>query len=106
MPIKKSRIANKSRKFKKSRKNKLTRKSRKSRNYKKNRSRSISRSSSKSKKYNHHKGGASCDLVTINEPGFKVDSLGSMEGLSIDSSSAVIYRPNCTNSYSSQAMAP
>jgi len=104
MPIKKSRIANKSRKFKKSRKNKLTRKSRKSRNYKKNRSRS--RSSSKSKKYNHHKGGASCDLVTINEPGFKVDSLGSMAGLSIDSSSAVVYRPNCTNSSSSQAMAP
>jgi len=102
MPIKKSRIANKSRKFKKSRKNKLTRKSRKSRNYKKNRS----RSSSKSKRYNHHKGGASCDLVTVNEPGFKVDSLGSMAGLTIDSSSAAIYRPNCVKNSSSQAMAP
>jgi hypothetical protein len=104
MPIKKSRVSRKSRKLKK---NKLTRKYR---NSKKNKSRSSSRTRSKndakSKRYNNHKGGASCDLVTVNEPGFNVDPLGSMGGLTIASSSAAIYRPNCAKQYSSQAMAP
>ncbi len=102
MPIKKSRVSRKSRKLKK---NKLTRKYRNSK-INKSRSRSRSKNDSKSKKYNNHKGGASCDLVTVNEPGFNVDPLGSMGGLTIASSSAAIYRPNCAKQYSSQAMAP
>ena len=98
MPIKKSKAITKSRKFKKSRKSK-SKLNRKYRNSKKNRSRSRL-------KHNHHKGGASCDLVTVSEPGFNVDALGSMAGLSIASSTAAIYRPNCAKNVSSQAMAP
>ena len=63
-----------------------------------------SRSSRNSK---NHKGGfsSSCNLATIKEPGFSVDALGSIAGLSIPESRAAIYRPNCkTNSY--QAMTP
>ena len=105
MPIKKSKAITKSRKFKKSRKSK-SKLNRKYRNSKKNKSGSKSKNGSKSKRYNNHKGGASCDLVTVSEPGFNVDALGSMAGLAIASSTAAIYRPNCPKNISSQAMAP
>ena len=66
-----------------------------------------SRSSRSSKNHKNYKGGFSsnCNLATIKEPGFSVDALGSIAGLSIPESRAAIYRPNCkTNSY--QAMTP
>ena len=48
----------------------------------------------------------SCNLATVKEPGFSVDSLGSISGLSIPESRAIIYKPNCGSSSSYQAMTP
>lgn len=80
--------------------------SRKYHNKKKTQKRNkYNRRSSRNRK--NHKGGfsSSCNLATIKEPGFSVDALGSIAGLSIPESRAAIYRPNCkTNSY--QAMTP
>lgn len=65
----------------------------------------------KNKKYmnnkKHQKGGfgSDCNLATVKEPGFNIDALGSIAGLSIPGSRAAIYRPNCkTDKY--QAMIP
>jgi len=61
---------------------------------------------SKSKSLYKHRGGYnSCNLATVKESGFSVDALGAIAGLSIPSSRAAIFRPNCkTDTY--QAMTP
>ena len=111
MPLKKYKLSKKSRKLKKSGKSS---KSKKTKNYrssrklkqmfkKKNRSSSRNRSNLKSKKYQK---GAGCNIATVQEPGFNIDTLGSMPGLSIAASTAAIYRPNCNKNSSSQAMVP
>jgi len=95
-----------SKKFKLSRKYHNKKKTQKRTKYNIRSSKS-SRSSRNSKNHKNHKGGFSsnCNLATIKEPGFSVDALGSIAGLSIPESRAAIYRPNCkTNSY--QAMTP
>jgi len=116
MPIKKhniSKISKFSKKNKNLKKSKYSKKSRKYINYKISRKISKSKKSRKSnnsmQKYRkHHRGGfASCNLATVKEPGFNLDALNAIAGLSIPSSSAVIYRPNCrSKGSSSQAMAP
>jgi lambda repressor-like predicted transcriptional regulator len=61
----------------------------------------------KNKKYQKQKGGfgSDCNLATVKEPGFSIDALGSIAGLSIPGSRAAIHRPNCkTDRY--QAMIP
>lgn len=58
---------------------------------------------------NHYmKGGFSgCGgLATVNEPGISVPDLGSIAGMSIPDTRAVIYRPSCTSSNLNQAMTP
>ena len=106
-------------KYKSKRSNKLNNKhksnSKSSKKFKLSRKYHNKKKTQKRNKYNHrssrnrknHKGGfsSSCNLATIKEPGFSVDALGSIAGLSIPESRAAIYRPNCkTNSY--QAMTP
>lgn len=49
--------------------------------------------------------GSDCNLATVKEPGFSVDSLGSIPGLSISGSRAAIFRPKC-KSDPYQAMLP
>jgi len=94
-------------KYKKSSKTRSSRSSSKTmkrfRRKTKSKTRSRSRKNKSSRKT--HRGGfsSSCNLATVKEPGFKLDAIGAIPGLSIPESSAVIYRPNCkTNSY--QAM--
>lgn len=51
------------------------------------------------------RGGSSCSLATVQEPGFTIPALGDVPGLNIPQAKGVIYRPNCkTDSY--QAMIP
>ena len=50
--------------------------------------------------------GSSCNLATVKEPGFSVDKLGAISGLSISEASAAIYRPNCVKGNAYQAMTP
>lgn len=53
------------------------------------------------------KGGFSgCGLATVNEPGISLPDLGSIKGMSIPDTRAVIYRPSCTSSNLNQAMTP
>ena len=70
-------------KFKKSKKTKKSRKTKKT----------------FSKRYTKHKGGflndPSCNIATVREEGFNLGGLGSIAGLSIPESRAVIYNPNC-----------
>ena len=108
----KSKLNSKSKSKSKSKSSKKFKLSRKYHNKKKTQKRTkynsrSSKSSRNSKNHKNHKGGFSsnCNLATIKEPGFSVDALGSIAGLSIPESRAAIYRPNCkTNSY--QAMTP
>ena len=120
MPIKslkfKSKISSKSKKsfkklFKKSLYGKKTKtnKQMKSRNRRHMRSQ-FNKNHKKHKNHKNHKnhhGGfsSSCNLATVNEPGFSVDALGSIAGFSIPESRGAIYRPNCKTD-SSQAMTP
>ena len=114
MPIKKHNISKFSKKNKNLKKSKYSKKSRKYINYKISRKISKSKKSRKSnnsmQKYRKHQRGGfapSCNLATVKEPGFNLDALNAIAGLSIPSSSAVIYRPNCrSKGSSSQAMAP
>ena len=92
-------------KYKKSSKSRSSRSSSKTmkRFRRKTKSKTRSRKNKSSRKT--HRGGfsSSCNLATVKEPGFKLDAIGAIPGLSIPESSAVIYRPNCkTDSY--QAM--
>jgi len=76
---------------------------------------SLKSKTSKNRKFHKHRklskrklrGGfsSSCNLATVKEPGFSVDSLGSIPGLSISDTRASIYRPNC-NSDTYNAMIP
>ena len=56
-------------------------------------------------RYRGHRGhrggfGGDCNLATVKESGFSLDSLGSISGLSIPETRAAVYRPNCkSNSY-------
>ena len=112
MPLQKYKLSKNfknSRKYKKSRKTNKTKKFRSSRklktiNRKKNNYSFRNKSNLKSRRY--QKGGTSCNLATVQEPAFNVDALGSIAGLSLAGSTAAIYRPNCTQSASSQAMVP
>jgi hypothetical protein len=113
MPLKKYKLSKKSRKLKKSSKSS---KSKKTKNFRSSRKlkkmfkkKNSSSSSSKNRsnlKYRKYQKGAGCNVATVKEPGFNVDTLGSMPSLSIDASTAVIYRPRCTQNSSSQAMIP
>ena len=71
-------------KFKKNKKNKKTKKNNKHK---------------KHNKYSKHKGGflndPSCNLATVRESGFNLAGTGSIAGLSIPDTRAVIYNPNC-----------
>ena len=60
----------------------------------------------KNRKTNRMRGGASCELATIREPGFSVSAKGNITGLSIPESSAIIYNPNCSNNSAGEAMVP
>ena len=104
MPLKKYKLSKKSRKMKKNSK------SSKSRKYRKNRSsrkfKTMIRQKNRSRSRKMQKGGKSCSLATVQEPGFSINELGSMPGLSIAGSTAAIYRPNCSQNSSSQAMVP
>lgn len=51
------------------------------------------------------RGGSSCSLATVQEPGFTIPALGEVPGLNIDQAKGVIYRPNCKTD-SNQAMIP
>lgn len=55
----------------------------------------------------HHKqrGGGSCSLATVQEPGFSISALGDIPALNISQAKGVIYRPNC-QSDTNQAMVP
>jgi len=107
MPLKKYKLSKKSRKMKK---NSKSSKSSKSRKYRKNRSsrkfKTTIRQKNRSRSRKIQKGGKSCSLATVQEPGFSINELGSMPGLSIAGSTAAIYRPNCSQNSSSQAMVP
>ena len=104
MPLKKYKLSKKSRKMKKNSK------SSKSRKYRKNRSsrkfKTTIRQKNRSRSIKMQKGGKSCSLATVQEPGFSINELGSMPGLSIAGSTAAIYRPNCSQNSSNQAMVP
>lgn len=83
----------------KSRKNKLSKSLRKrmSRRYKKH----------KRTRINKLKGGFnSCVLGTISEAGFSIPDIGSVKGLTIKDSNAVIYRPQCQGKGIGDAMVP
>ena len=61
--------------------------------------------SGKSNNNNHIGGFSSSNLVTVKEPGFNLDALGTAIGINIPSSRAAIYRSNSkTDTY--QAMTP
>jgi hypothetical protein len=117
MPIKKTKISRKSKRFMKKM---LSRKKTQKNKGNMSKSRSSSKSNSlKMKKMKMRKirnmrnmrksqrGGyaANCNMATVKEPGFTIDALGSIEGINIPSTRASIYRPNC-NTSSPQAMAP
>jgi len=114
MPIKKTKISRKSKRFMKKI---LSRKKTQKNKVKILKSRSSSKSNSlKMKKMKMHnirnmrksqRGGyaANCNMATVKEPGFTIDALGSIAGINIPSTRASIYRPNC-NTSSPQAMAP
>ena len=104
MPLKKYKLSKKSRKLKKNSKSSKSSKSKKNRSSRKFKTMIRHKNRSNSRKM--QKGGTSCSLATIQEPGFNVNELGSMPGLSIDGSTAAIYRPNCVNKLASQAMVP
>ena len=116
MPIKKTRLSRKSKRFmkkmlsrkktKKNKKNNLkSRTSRSKTSYKKSNSLKIRNK----RNMKLHNGGffssSSCNIATIKEPGFSIDALGTISGINIPSSKAAIYRPNCGTG-SQQAMAP
>ncbi len=48
----------------------------------------------------------SCILGTINEPGLSIPDMNGIKGLTINNSSAVIYRPHCNGSGLADAMIP
>ena len=75
-----------SRKTKRSKKQMMNRKQKKQNRSKSNKSQ---------KRPSRQRGGASCDLATVQEPGFSIPALGDIAGLNIDKSRGVIYRPNC-----------
>jgi len=123
MPIKKTKInrSSKSKELFKKRMNrsktkKSNSKSNKKNNSKKSQSKNNSRfkkrkhksnrkSNRKSNNNNHIGGFSSSNLVTVKEPGFNLDALGTAIGINIPSSRAAIYRSNSkTDSY--QAMTP
>ena len=77
--------------------------------FNKNKFNSKSKFNSKTKKHLKQKGGflnnTNCNLATIKEPGFHLDGSGSIDGISIPETRAVIYNPNCKpDTY--QAMTP
>ena len=51
------------------------------------------------------RGGSSCSLATVQEPGFTIPALGDIPGINIPQAKGVIYRPNCKTD-SNQAMIP
>ena len=116
MSIKKNKLSKLSKKninkkkYKFSKKSKLSKNSRNKKNSKLKKSRILKNSKisrQKFRKYQRGGFGSSCNLATVKEPGFKLDALNGIAGLSLPESSAVIFRPNCrSKSSSSQAMAP
>jgi hypothetical protein len=114
MPIKKTRLSRKSKRFmkkmlshKKTKKNKSM-KSKSRSSYKKSNSLKM-RKMRNIRNIKLHNGGfasaSGCNMVTVKEPGFSVDALGAIAGINIPGSKASIYRPNCSAG-SPQAMAP
>jgi len=115
MPIKKYKLNKKTKNNKKTL-SRLTKRQRRLRSMKHQKSNSKSNKYykyykySKSNKNSNNKklsGGfsSSCNMATVKEPGFSVDKLGSINGLSIPSMSTAIYRPNCKQD-TYQAMTP
>lgn len=51
------------------------------------------------------RGGSSCSLATVQEPGFSISALGDIPALNISQAKGVIYRPNCQTDRN-QAMVP
>lgn len=57
-------------------------------------------------KHKHkQRGGSSCSLATVQEPGFSISTLGDIPALNISQAKGVIYRPNCQTDRN-QAMVP
>jgi hypothetical protein len=111
MPIKKTKISRKSKRFmKKFLSRKKTQKNKGNMNKSRSRSKSNSLKMRRIKMRNIHNGGfsdsSSCNIATVKEPGFSIDALGSIAGINIPSSRAAIYRPNCNKNMYSQAMIP
>jgi hypothetical protein len=113
MPIKKYKLNKTTKNYKKTN-SRLTKRQRRLRSMKQKKSNSKSNKYYKYGKYGKYgksnknlAGGfsSSCNMATVKEPGFIVDKLGSINGLSIPSMSAAIYRPNCQQD-TYQAMTP
>ena len=116
MYIKKTKLTNKHKhkklmkkmlSHKKTKKNMKSHSKSHSRRHSKSKTKSKSKSNNKYRK-NKHRGGfsSSCDIVTVKEPGFKLDALGVASGINIPDARGAIFRPNCSGSKSSQAMVP
>jgi hypothetical protein len=75
-----------------------------------NKSRKTKYRNNKTKRQNNNRktkqrGGANCNVATVQESAFNIPSIGDIAGLSIPSSRAVIYQPDCKiDTY--QAMTP
>jgi hypothetical protein len=85
-------------------KNRSKNRSKHNNNHKKNQKNKSNKKQYRSYSKNQ-KGGSSCSLATVQEPGFTIPALGDVPGLNISQAKGVIYRPNCKTD-SNQAMIP